>query len=99
MYYCGSEYFYSQCPQVWNLIGTECSLIEVSIGLRRKQAKSNSVDGFRNTEVFSDRPGFRIMKADYSGIWKLRVRGIPREQESDYGSRMDVGNVQRSSRQ
>jgi len=25
-YYCGSEYFYNQCPQVWNLIGTECSL-------------------------------------------------------------------------
>jgi len=26
-YYCRSEYFYSQCPQVWNLIGTEHSLI------------------------------------------------------------------------
>ena len=25
-YYCGSEYFYSQHPQVWNLIGTERSL-------------------------------------------------------------------------
>jgi len=25
-YYCRSEYFYSQCPQVWNLIRTECSL-------------------------------------------------------------------------
>ena len=25
-YYCGSEYFYSQHPQVWNLIRTECSL-------------------------------------------------------------------------
>ena len=25
-YYCGSEYFYSQHPQVWNLIGTEHSL-------------------------------------------------------------------------
>src|SRR5882724_8324779 len=49
---CGSEYFYNQCPQVWNLIGTEHSLIEVSIGLRRKQAKSNSIDGYRNTEVF-----------------------------------------------
>ena len=24
--YCRSKYFYSQCPQVWNLIGTECSL-------------------------------------------------------------------------
>ena len=23
---CGSEYFYNQCPQVWNLIGTEHSL-------------------------------------------------------------------------
>src|SRR5882724_9447142 len=23
---CGSEYFYNQRPQVWNLIGTECSL-------------------------------------------------------------------------
>src|SRR5882724_1856277 len=22
-YYCRSKYFYSQCPQVWNLIGTE----------------------------------------------------------------------------
>src|SRR5882724_13338823 len=50
---CGSEYFYNQCPQVWNLIGTERSLIEVSVGLRRKQAKSNSMDGFRDTEVFS----------------------------------------------
>ena len=37
---------------VRNLIGTECSLIEVSIGLRRKQAKINSIDRFRNTEVF-----------------------------------------------
>ena len=62
---CGSEYFYNQRPQVRNLIGTEHSLIEVSVGLRRKQAKSNSVDRFRNTEVFSDRPGFWIMKADY----------------------------------
>src|SRR5882724_6701688 len=25
-YYCRSKYFYSQCPQVWNLIRTECSL-------------------------------------------------------------------------
>ena len=25
-YYCGSKYFYNQCPQVWNLIGTEHSL-------------------------------------------------------------------------
>jgi len=25
-YYFGSEYFYSQHPQVWNLIGTEHSL-------------------------------------------------------------------------
>ena len=25
-YYCGSEYFYNQHPQVWNLIGTEHSL-------------------------------------------------------------------------
>src|SRR5882724_1416456 len=25
-YYCGSEYFYNQHPQVWNLIGTECRL-------------------------------------------------------------------------
>src|SRR5882724_10276217 len=49
---CRSEYFYNQRPQVWNLIGTEHSLIEVSVGLRRKQAKSNSIDGYRNTEVF-----------------------------------------------
>ena len=49
---CRSKYFYNQRPQVRNLIGTERSLIEVSIGLRRKQAKSNSIDGFRNTEVF-----------------------------------------------
>jgi len=49
---CGSEYFYNQCPQVRNLIGTEHSLIEVSVGLRGMQAKSNSIDGFRNTEVF-----------------------------------------------
>src|SRR5882724_11976527 len=49
---CRSEYFYNQCPQVRNLIGTERSLIEVSVGLRRKQAKSNSIDRFRNTEVF-----------------------------------------------
>jgi len=47
-----SEYFYNQCPQVRNLIGTERSLIEVSVGLRKKQAKSNSIDGFRNTEIF-----------------------------------------------
>src|SRR5882724_10140209 len=25
-YYCGSKYFYNQCPHVQNLIGTECSL-------------------------------------------------------------------------
>src|SRR5882724_10928141 len=25
-YYCGSEYFWNCCPQVQNLIGTECSL-------------------------------------------------------------------------
>src|SRR5882724_2880043 len=25
-YYCGSKYFYSQCPQVQNLIRTKCSL-------------------------------------------------------------------------
>ena len=49
---CRSEYFYNQCPRVQNLIVTERSLIEVSVGLRRKQAKSNSIDGFRNTEVF-----------------------------------------------
>src|SRR5882724_916723 len=49
---CGSEYFYNQRPQVRNLIGTEHSLIEVSVGLRRKQAKSNSIDRFQNTEVF-----------------------------------------------
>ena len=49
---CGSEYFYNQCPQVQNLIGTERSLIEVSVGLIRKQAKSNSIDLFQNTEVF-----------------------------------------------
>src|SRR5882724_438269 len=41
-YYCRSKYFYSQCPQVWNLIGTEHSLIEVSIGLRIKHTKSIS---------------------------------------------------------
>jgi len=39
------------------------------------------------------------MKVDYFDIWKLRVRGIPSEQESDYGSRMDVRSDQRSSRQ
>ena len=66
-----SEYFYNQCPRVRNLIGTERSLIEVSVGLRRKQAKSNSVDRFRNTEVFSDRPGFQIMKADY--FWYMEI--------------------------
>ena len=30
-YYCGSKYFYSQCPQVWNLIRTEHSLNRLSI--------------------------------------------------------------------
>jgi len=57
---CGSEYFYNQCPQVRNLIGTEHSLIEVSVGLRRKQAKSNSIGGFRNTEVFPIDLDFRL---------------------------------------
>src|SRR5882724_13674226 len=57
---CRSEYFYNQHPQVRNLIRTECSLIEVSIGLRRKQAKSNSIDGFRNTEVFPIDLDFRL---------------------------------------
>src|SRR5882724_9968649 len=57
---CGSEDFYNQCPQVRNLIGTEHSLIEVSIGLRRKQAKSNSIDGFRSKEVFPIDLDFRI---------------------------------------
>jgi len=35
-YYFRSKYFYSQHPQVWNLIGTEHSLIERSIELRMK---------------------------------------------------------------
>ena len=51
---CGSEYFYNQCPQVRNLIGTECSLIEVNVGLRRKQAKSNSIDRGIPSEWESD---------------------------------------------
>ena len=57
---CRSEYFCNQCPQVRNLIRTEHSLIEVSIRLRRKQAKSNSIDGFRNTEVFPIDLDFRL---------------------------------------
>jgi len=39
-YYCGSEYFYSQCPQVWNLIRTECSLNRGEHRVRIKKAKS-----------------------------------------------------------
>ena len=96
---CRSKYFYNQCPRVRNLIGTEHSLIEVSIGLRRKQAKSNSIDGFRSKEVFPIDLDFRIWKPIISGIWKSRVRGIPSERESDCGSRMNVRSDQRSSRQ
>ena len=71
----------------------------MSIGLRRKQTKSNSIDGFWNTEVSPIDLEFGIMKAKYFQYVESRVRGIPSEQESDYGSRMDVGSDQRSSRQ
>src|SRR5882724_13303242 len=36
-YYCGSEYFYIQCPQVWKLIRTEHSL---NIGEHRVKNKA-----------------------------------------------------------
>jgi len=38
---CGSEYFYDQCPQVPNLIGTEHSLNRSEHRVKMKQAKSN----------------------------------------------------------
>src|SRR5882724_8080533 len=96
---CGSKYFYNQCPRVRNLIRTERSLIEVSVGLRRKQAKSNSIDGFRNTEVFPIDLKFGVMRAEYFRYMEIESQGIPSERESDYGSRMDVRSDQRSSRQ
>src|SRR5882724_11583886 len=86
---CGSEYFYNQCPRVRNLIGTESRLIEVSVGLRRKQAKSNSVDRFQNTEVFSDRPGFRNMKADY--FWYMEIESQGYSQGAGIGLRESDG--------
>ena len=60
----------------------------MSIEFRQKQAKSNSIDGFSDYE-----------SQLFLVYWKSRVRGIPGGQESDYGSRMDVGSDQRSSRQ
>src|SRR5882724_1140612 len=96
---CGSEYFYNQHPRVWNLIVTEHSLIEVSIGLRRKQAKSNSIDGFWNTEVSPIDLEFGVMRAKYFWYMEIKSQGIPSEWESDYGSQMDVKSDQRSSRQ
>src|SRR5882724_9005208 len=42
IYYCRSKYFYSQCPQVWNLIGMEHSLNRDEHRVRLKQAKSIS---------------------------------------------------------
>ena len=35
-YYCRSEYFYGQHPQVWNLIRTECSLNRDEHGVKSK---------------------------------------------------------------
>ena len=35
-YYCGSKYFYSQCPQFWNLIGTEFSLNRCECRIKNK---------------------------------------------------------------
>ena len=53
----------------------------MSVGLRRKQAKSNLIDGFLDYRGISDRSGFRIVKPIISSIWKSRVRGIPSEWE------------------
>jgi len=42
----GPSNFYNQCPQVQNLIRTERSLNRSERRVRRKQAKSNLIDGF-----------------------------------------------------
>src|SRR5882724_7294267 len=62
---CGSEYFYNQCPQVWNLIGTERSLNRSECRVKKKQAKSNL--NRRNSEYrgIANRPVIQSMKAEY----------------------------------
>ena len=67
----------------------------MSVGLRRKQAKSNSIDGFRNTEVSPIDLEFGVMKAEYFRYMEIESQGIPSEWELDYGSQMDVGSDQR----
>ena len=69
------------------------------IGLRMKQAKSNS--NGRNLEYrgISNRPGIGIMEVGYFQYMELEIRGIPHRRESNYGSQMDVRSDQRLSRQ
>src|SRR5882724_13472124 len=59
---CGSKYFYSQCPQVWNLIGTEHSLNRGECRVKSK-AKLRVIP----INLISD---FRVI----SSIWKLDYR-------------------------
>ena len=71
----------------------------MSIGLRRKHTKSNSIDRFQNTEVSPIDLEFGVMRAKYFRYMEIESQGIPSEWELDYGSWMDVRSDQRSSRQ
>ena len=94
---CRSEYFYNQHPQVPNLIGTEHSLNRSEHRVQNEASKEYRWNS--KYRGISNRPGIRIMKADYFRYMESRVGGIPSGRESDYGSQMDVGSDQRSSRQ
>jgi len=64
-----------------------------------KQAKSNLNRWNSEYRGISNRPGIQIMKTDYFQYMEIESQRYSSEHESDYGSRMDVGSDQRSSRQ
>ena len=74
---CGSEYFYNQCPQVPNLIGTECSLNRSEHRVKKKQAKSNLNRWNLEYKGISNRPGIRIMKANYFQYMEIESQRYP----------------------
>src|SRR5882724_8145189 len=85
---CGSEYFYNQCPQVPNLIGTEHSL-------NRSKHRVQNEASLRVIRI----DGIWNMKAGYFQYMEIRSQRYSQWWELDYGSWMDVGSDQRSSRQ
>jgi len=67
----GSKYFYNQCPQVPNFIGTERSLNRSEHRVQNEASlRVIWIDGIQNTEVFPIGLEFGIWKPDISNIWK-----------------------------